>query len=343
MELSLVIPVWNDLPGLDRLLTQVATFDLFSEIIVADDASDVAPSPDTVPSAAAFGDQIVWLRSDRQRGAGHARNMALDHIRGSHVIFFDSDDLFHKNFVQIAALAASEAASVENCAHEGGRGSFDFLIFRHDDSRILDQGQTGTFASEEAHWRAIGAGGDATGPELVTLNRMQASRLCQLSAYPWNKIYRTAFLRDNDIRCTELMVHNDLELHWNSFVSADKIIACRLRGAVHFVAQDGCRLTNRRSAERLEVFVALKNVLTRIGNHAPEGRLGFLQPMVRFSWDLIDWIGQNIDVEHRAELDARAQRFFLQNLDRNRMTLLAHADPALATRIIRFIQRGSWQ
>lgn len=179
---------------------------------------------------------------------------------------------------------------------------------------------------------------DDAGPKVVSLNRMQALQLCNLPAYPWNKIYRTAFLRDNAIRCTELMVHNDVELHWNSFVSADNILACRLTGAVHFVDSKGNRLTNRRSAERLKVFVALENVLTRIWGRPSELRFPFLRAMVHFSSDLIDWIGNNIDAVHRTELNALARRFYLQHLDRNSMTLLSYGDPALGRRIIRFIQ-----
>ncbi len=75
MELSLVVPVWNDLPGLERLLRQVAELGIFTQVIIADDCSDVPVGPETLPvAAAAFKDKIIWLRSDRRRGAGHSAN-----------------------------------------------------------------------------------------------------------------------------------------------------------------------------------------------------------------------------------------------------------------------------
>lgn len=107
MDLSLVIPVWNDLAGLDQLLNQVAETDLFSEVVIVDNASDEALGPDNLPAAAALADKIIWLRSDQRRGAGHARNMALDRVTGDHVIFFDSDDLFAEDFSRIVAYAAA--------------------------------------------------------------------------------------------------------------------------------------------------------------------------------------------------------------------------------------------
>ena len=182
MKLSLVIPVWNDLDGLNRLLRQVAELGLFSQVIVSDDASDVPVGPGNVPASQCFSGDIAWLRSDTQRGAGHARNLALDRITGSHVIFFDSDDLFAEDLPAIAALAEAES------------DPFDFVIFRHDDSRVLDEGRRGSFQAEEKRWQASGAN-----EGLTRLTAAQAIELCQISAYPWNKIYRTVFLRENGI------------------------------------------------------------------------------------------------------------------------------------------------
>ena len=320
MDLSLVIPVWNDLYGLNRLLNQVAELDLFSEIVIADDASDQPPGPNNVPAAAALSDRIIWLRSDQRRGAGYARNMALSRITGDHVIFFDSDDLFAADFPQIIAQATLEPEP------------FDFLIFRHDDSRLLDAGERGSFPKEEKSWQSVRA--TDTLSELTT---MQAPVLCRISAYPWNKIYRTQFLRDNQIRCTETMVHNDVELHWSSFVTARRILTSALIGATHFVPENGRNLTNRRGADRLEVFHTFENVLLRITAAPTKERLKFLQPFARFSCELIDWVRDNIETAHHPELLWRTRRYFLASLDRQLMTFIAYTDPAVARKINRLV------
>lgn len=321
MRLSLAIPVWNDIDGVRRLVRQAAELGVFDEVVVVDDASDKPVRLTGIVPKGAFPRGLKVVRVGAQKGAGHARNTALQKVTGTHVIFFDSDDLFGRDFPQIAALAAERSES------------FDFLIFRHDDSRCVGGG---TFPTEEAHWQAVGA---ELAPALI--DRAKAARLVQLSAYPWNKIYRTDFLREKNLRCTELMVHNDLELHWTSFVAAENILVTRLVGAVHHVAENGSRLTNRRSKERLEVFSALSNVLARIGATVPSGGLDFLVPFARFSWNLLGWIEANLDPEHAPELALRARRFFMTHLNGPHMTLLAYGDPALARRVLRFVMTGS--
>lgn len=325
LRLSLAIPVWNDADGLRRLVQQAAELGLFHDVVIVDDASDVPVDLSGGVPDDAFPGGLTVLRVAAQRGAGHARNLALTQVSGTHVIFFDSDDLFGRDFPQIVAHAAEQAEA------------FDFLIFRHDDSRRMGDGMPGgTFPTEEEHWRAIGA---RVTP--AAISRGRAARLVRLSAYPWNKIYRTDFLREKNLRCTEIMVHNDVELHWTSFVAADRILVTTLIGAVHYVTDTGARLTNRRSRDRLEVFLALANVQARIGATIPAGGMHFLVPFARFVWTLFGWIEANLDPEHLPELGLRARRFFLHHMNGPRMTLLANIDPALARRVVEFVSTGS--
>jgi hypothetical protein len=136
------------------------------------------------------------------------------------------------------------------------------------------------------------------------------------------------------------MVHNDVELHWSSFIAADRILASRLTGAAHFVVEGADRLTNRRSAVRLDVICAFERVLNRLAEQSDPGRLIFLEPFVRFAWDLLSWVRRNIEDEYCPELRKRAQRLFLDHLDLRLMTLIAYGDPALGSRINQLILNG---
>ncbi|MCM2563948.1 glycosyltransferase [Lutimaribacter sp. EGI FJ00015] len=324
MKLSIVIPVWNDPEGLGRLLTQVAELGLFSEVIVVDDASDDPLGPETVPESRALTDSVIWLRSSEQRGAGHARNIGLDRVTGSHVIFFDSDDLFSDEFSAIITSCETEAEA------------FDFLIFRHDDTRILEEGGRGSFPTEEARWKAL-----SVDDEPARLTTREAANLCQISAYPWNKIYRTDFLRDNAIRCTEIPVHNDLELHWSSFIVARNIWATTQIGAVHQWHPSGTRLTNRRGDERLAVFQAFENTLSRITSEPDLERLTFLHPFFDFNFRLISWIKENMDDVYLDVLLRKSKDYALSAIDKRLMTLIAYRDPALARKINRILFEGT--
>jgi len=326
MDLSLIIPLWNDAIGVRRILAQAQDFGVFSEIIICDDASDEALQLESWEELSpAFRNRIVYLRNDVRMGAGHARNMGLSRVTCSHLIFFDADDLFEDDFLRIIAdLGAHELGPIA-----------DFCIFRHNDTRLLDRGETGSFSKEEKLWEAVGAS-----EELQQLTEKQAAILCGLAAYPWNKIYRTAFLRQHSIRCTELPVHNDIELHWSSFISAEVILCCSILGARHYVAEDGLRLTNNRSEDRLRVFEAFSAICARISHADSNKKINFVEPLMVFARNLISWIKENIEDEHKEELVSRSQRFFLENLDSNRMTLIAYQNPALAHRINNLLIQG---
>jgi glycosyltransferase involved in cell wall biosynthesis len=259
MTLSIIIPVHNDPEGLTRLLRQLQDMAVFEQIIVSDDASDVSCCPAELGfDEAAMG--VTYLRSDRQRGAGHARNQAMAAVTSDHVLFFDSDDLLSPGF---PALIQSLSQSMQDRA-------FDFCIFRHIDSRSrADEGVPGPMESDQRLWDALGAyqadgQADGLGDSLEGSPRLleaaEVATLAMVAAYPWNKIYRTGFLRDQNIRCTEIQVHNDIELHWSSFLKAERVFATTQLGCEHFVAENGTRLTNRRGRERLHVFEALLNL-----------------------------------------------------------------------------------
>jgi glycosyltransferase involved in cell wall biosynthesis len=315
--LSLVIPVWNDPERLRRLLEQVAGLGVFGQVIVSDDASDLPCDP----AALGFGDtlggaELIHLRAAEQRGAGHARNVGLARVTGSHVLFFDSDDLFTEGFLDLLRALAGEV--------------FDFCIFRHVDSRVKAQGGYGPLESDERLWVEA-----RTTDQPAPLTEAGAQALCRIAAYPWNKIYRTAFLRDKGIRCTEIPVHNDVELHWTSFLKADRIVASRIVGCEHVVEDWGSRLTNRTDADRLRVFEALGNVLDAI-DADPDG-LRYLMPFTEFYTRLFGWIAENVEPELRPVFAARAKGFLMRRIDPPRQALIALRSPSTGNRINRLL------
>jgi glycosyltransferase involved in cell wall biosynthesis len=79
------------------------------EIIVVDDASDDG----TADEVTAHWPSVRLLRSDRNRGPGAARNLGLAASTGTHVVFFDSDDLATDDYLAARAeLACAESADI---------------------------------------------------------------------------------------------------------------------------------------------------------------------------------------------------------------------------------------
>lgn len=319
MSLSLVIPVWNDPDGLIRLLVQAQELGWVSEIVVVDDASEIPCGPDMpgLPQAVAEDDRLVWLRSDRRRGAGHARNLGLARARGDHLLFFDSDDLFLPDMRDL----------MDGLEGHMARQDFDFCLFRHRDSR--ERPGFDPMPEDSSTWQAVGA---TDQPRLLPARLVP--RMVQIAAYPWNKIYRTAFLRDNDLRSTEIMVHNDIALHWLSFLKADRILISAIAGCEHVVTENGKRLTNHRDSERLTVFQALRPVQAALRH---EGR-PFLVPFAIFCLRLFDWIGVKLKPELRQTFAILARDHLRQTLDRSSFALIALENPDLATRLLARMQ-----
>lgn len=311
MSLTLAIPVCNDLPGLRRLMAQLPGLDCIDRVAVLDDASDTPLQPEAILPLGWAPDRLLLLRNAVRGGPGVSRNILRDHVETDHVLFFDADDLLTPELPRLMRALAEE--------------SFDFCLFSHADSRVGLWHGWGQPALDAAIWRASGVSGPLSAADPV-----QVAILSETANYPWNKIYRTGFLRENGLGCAETLVHEDVMLHWQSFLTARRVLVSDRIVAQHFVSHAGDRLTNRCGAERLEVFAIFEPVARRID---VEARQDFELPFYRFVEGMIRWIRDNLVDHLHTDLDRLARDFLLAHLDRPRFAALAAADPALALRL----------
>jgi len=268
MTLALVIPVWNDQLYLDRLLAYAQSLAIFDEIIVVDDGSKPAI---WAPQA------VKLLRHPVANGPGKARNTGLDAVTSTHLLFFDSDDLLTSEFPLLWEDLASEA--------------FDFCLFRHADSRSIEQHNWTQMPSDDAVWSAAGMGGQA----LKHIALPEQAILAGGANFPWNKIYRTDFLRQNDLRFPETFLHEDIPFHWFSFLRADRVLASDRVCAIHYVSATGQRMTNRNGPDRLTAFDSLKSVKEAIEQASPKRKEALLPALLTFACGLSRWIRDHLD------------------------------------------------
>lgn len=317
-RLAIVIPVWNLPEDLSDLLHQIAEMKIFDQVVIADDASDSECSPEALGlSDLLSGLDVTYLRAPTQKGAGHARNMGLRSVTAENVLFFDADDRLCDSLPQIWQQHLEA-------------GSPDFTIFRHSDTRVeTSEGRRGTFPTEEAMWNKALAGSGAK-----ILSALDRADLVLISAYPWNKIYRTDFLRTHDITCSETPVHNDIRLHWLSFLHATDVQASGLIGAQHVIGDRGHHLTARKGEERLCLEGILEELTVRIRAGGDNGLM--MQRFIQFVDNICRWNLKQVDPDLIPAFRRLARESYLR-FDPREFQLFSAQQPDRAAEIVQFL------
>lgn len=303
--LAAVIPARDPGADLGRLLEGIAGLGIFDEVVLVDDGSDppLAPGPLPVP--------LRLIRFETPQGAGRARNAGIEHVGTTHLICIDADDAVTGEL----ALLWGDLCGAE----------FDFCLFSHADSRVAGHGIWGQTAHDRGLW--IAAGLDRA--RLAPVGDAAARQLAQTAAYPWNKIYCTAFLRDHAIRCAETRTHNDIPLHWGGFLAAGRILASNRICIWHRIGQPG-QISAQAGGDRLELFDTLGRIARRIGPDSP-----WLLPFAAFSSRLFDWTVTRIDASEAAIFAARRSTFLAGLLPAAPFARLVRERPLVARRVIR--------
>lgn len=314
MSFSIAIPVHNDADNLQQLLTRLARFDPVDQVVVVDDGSDTALAADALSAASGFDPARLHLqRHPQAKGPGAARNRALQAVTSEHMMFLDADDL--------------PTSELPDLLQDLAGRSFDFCLFQHHDSRSEQELCWGQMPWDQMLWEAAGV--DLGAVSEVTA--AAAPLLARTANYPWNKIYRTAFLRDHGIGCTEILVHEDVELHWRCFLNATTILASDRIAVIHDVTPDGARLTNRAGPERLAAF----DPLTRLA--ADVTATPYAAAFAQFATGLIAWIADNLDPAHHAALAAKTRDFLQQSISADLHPQLLQDAPHQMARLNRLI------
>ncbi|SDK74100.1 Glycosyl transferase family 2 [Franzmannia pantelleriensis] len=91
MRYSLIIPHFDDVERLERLLSTVPVNRSDLEVIVIDDCSSDQYKLESIKLRWPM---VNWLTTERNAGGGAARNIGLKEAKGDHLVFADSDDEF---------------------------------------------------------------------------------------------------------------------------------------------------------------------------------------------------------------------------------------------------------
>jgi len=230
MRVSVVIPLFNKAPYIERALTSVSsqTFAEF-ELIVVDDGS----TDDGAAIVQSFSDPRLRLVKQDNAGPGAARNRGLQEASGEFVAFLDADDEWSPDYLfeSVRLLDEHPKAAATVCGY-----------FEHPGK-----------VSTETMWRRRGLANRLTALTPET----EPSRVIALLAYmtPCTTVARTEVLRTHGgfyerDRCA---YGEDANLWLRMLLNESVVINLTPRAHIHFEASGATQ--TRRSVRPVEPFL----------------------------------------------------------------------------------------
>lgn len=196
---SVIIPHKNCPDLLSRCINSIPNRDDIEIIVIDDNSSDIS-SVKLVESEGKH-DNILFIYTTENKGAGYARNVGLEHACGEWLIFADSDDYFEKNAFDI----------FDNYAGT----SFDIIYFPHE-SVYSDTLEPCYRFSDRNNRISI---------FLSNKNKREELSLRYCDVVPWSKMIRRAVVSENNLKFDEVPASNDVTFITNSAYHAGSITA----------------------------------------------------------------------------------------------------------------------
>ena len=241
---SVILPVYNVEKYLRQCLDSIFRQTVTNiEIICVDDGSTDG-SLKILEEYAAKDDRFIILRQENS-GAGAARNKGLDIAKGKYLSFLDSDDFFEPDLLK-NAVSQCEKHKADICVYK--------VDTYHD---VKEEFQPADYAFREAYL-----------PDKVAFSykSMPNHIFSAFQNWAWNKLFRSSFIKENNIRFQEIWRTNDLFFTCTALVKAKCI--CTYKGILaHYRIgmTTNCQATNDKSPlDFYNAFLALKKELIRI-------------------------------------------------------------------------------
>lgn len=199
IKLSIIVPVYNivqDLPKcLDSLLNQ--TLREFELICIDDCSTD--NSLKLLEEYSLNDDRITLLKLDKNYGQGYARNRGIEIAQGEYIGFVDGDDYIDQNYFE-----ALYNSAVKNNA--------DISV-----------------ASILKHKKNYKKYNVRYTKELLAENIQDKIKLCgdkkKFFFYAWNKIYKTDFIKTNDIKFAQGQIYEDVIFAIKALYYSNRVVS----------------------------------------------------------------------------------------------------------------------
>jgi len=196
VKLTVIIPIYNVEEYLKECINSIIAEEIKSlEIIGVNDGS-TDKSLDILKKIKAQNKNInIKIINQKNSGISVARNKGLKEAKGEYVYFIDSDDFLQKNGLKILLK------EIEKEDADIIRGDY---VEYYDEKKIIRVNKIQNNMSE--------------GREYLIENRHNFIPMV------WNSIYRTSFLKKNNLKFMENILNEDVEFNFKACYLAEKII-----------------------------------------------------------------------------------------------------------------------
>lgn len=239
-KVSIVVPVYNNEKYIDQCLQSIKQQSLKEiEVILVDDES----TDGSVKLLEDYknADSRFRLIHTTHGGGGTARNAGLRKITGEYVIFLDGDDFFEPDLCEVLYnKAVKTKADIVVCASD-----------KYDTNNCIFESQLESFSVRDC---PKGVFSFARYPEHI---------FNCFANYPWNKLFRSDFVKRNELWFQEIMRTNDLYFVNKALILAEKIATVN-KILVHYRVGSGesCQGNNSEyPKDFVKAFLQLKELL----------------------------------------------------------------------------------
>lgn len=199
-KISVIIPVYNDEEYIDKCLSSIVdqTLKDIEIICINDESSD---SSLEILKRYQEDDDRIKIINQKNQGAGASRNNGIDSAVGEYISFVDADD-----WLELDALEKLYGNAVSNDS--------DMVLFNSVELKEGGETRERTYMPEDDSIDYDNFVFDYNYNKNLVMNKMFVV---------WSKIYRTSFLKDNDLRFYTHKIFNDVQFHIETMLVAERI------------------------------------------------------------------------------------------------------------------------
>ena len=249
-KISVVMPIYNADDYIAQAIETVLSQTLSDfELICVDDGS-TDKSVEIVKSFAKS-DERIKLMEMSHIGVSTARNKGLLRSQGEYIIFLDADDFYEDTLFEKLYNSAKE--------HNLDIVSTDFDLYDNKKARYIKSPE-----EEHGHIYAHGA--------VASKNEFPDYILQSTTGYVWNKLFRSAFLKEKEILfAPELYVFEDVYFVCCALSLADRVSRVSETLVHHRIyhLQQRAKLFKKHYDQVPVVYLRVKEFLMRHGMYIP--------------------------------------------------------------------------